>query len=158
MSTSFDFSPLFRSTISFDWLLNPLESESVFTVPASSPSYDIAKTGENSYRISLAVPGFSQDELAITQEQNTLLVSGEKAADQDVQYLYRGMGGSSFRSRFQLADHVLVTGAGLANGVLTVELKLELPEEMKPRKIAIAPGQATTPQEPKQIAAEKQAA
>ena len=157
MSTNFDFSPLFRSTIGFDRLLNALQAERALATAGSSPSYDIAKTGENSYRISVAVPGFSQDELAITQEQNTLLVSGKKA-DQDAQYLHRGIGGSSFQSRFQLADHVLVTGAGLANGVLSIELTLELPEEMKPRQIAISSGQATTPQEPKQIEADKQAA
>jgi molecular chaperone IbpA len=157
MSTNFDFSPLFRSTIGFDWLLNALQSESALAAAGSSPSFDIAKTGNDSYRISVAVPGFSQDELSITQEQNTLLVSGKKA-EQDAQYLHRGIGGSTFQSRFQLADHVLVTGAGLANGVLTIELKREVPEEMKPRRVAIASGQATAPREPKQIEADKKAA
>ena len=158
MSTSLDFSPFLRPTLGFEWLLNALEPQGGVAALGTSPSYDISRTGENSYRISVAVPGFAQDELAITQEQNMLVVSGKKTAEQNVQYLYRGINDDSFQTRFQLADHVTVTGADLANGVLTIELQRELPEEMKPRQIAIATSQPTTPQEAKQIEADKQAA
>jgi molecular chaperone IbpA len=158
MSTSLNFSPLFRPTLGVDWLLNALEPLGAVAAPGSSPAYDISKTGENSYRVSIAVPGFTQSELAITQEQNMLVVSGQKADEQNVQYLYRGINDAAFQSRFQLADYVMVTGADLVNGVLTIELQRELPEEMKPRQIAIAAGQAGAPQDPKQIEADKQAA
>ena len=158
MSTSFDFSPLFRSTVGFDWLLNALQAESALTAAGTWPIYDIAKSGDDSYRISVAVPGFNQDELTITQEQNTLVVSGKKSAEQNVQYLHRGIGDGSFQSRFRLADYVMVTGAALANGVLTIELKRELPEAMKPRQIAVATGQTTLSAEPRQIEADKKAA
>ena len=137
MSTNFDFSPLFRSTVGFDWLLNALQSESALTTAGTLPSYDIAKIGDDSYRISVAVPGFNQDELTITQEQNTLVVSGKKSAEQNVQYLHRGIGDGSFQSHFRLADYVMVTGVALPNGVLRNELKRELPEAMKARQIAV---------------------
>ena len=158
MSTLVNFSPLFRPTIGFDWLLDALEPVGAMGAVDAAPAYDLAKTGENSYRISVAVPGFKQDELAITQEQNMLLVSGKKAAEPNVQYLHRGINDGSFQSRFQLADYVMVSGASLVDGVLTIELQRELPQEMRPRQIAIATGQATMPQEPKQIEADKQAA
>jgi molecular chaperone IbpA len=158
MSTNFDFSPLFRSTVGFDWLLNALQSETALTAAPGSPSYDIAKTGDDTYGISLAVPGFDQDELTITQEQNTLVVSGKNSAEQNVQYLHRGIGEGSFQSGLRLADYVTVTGAGLANGVLTIELKRELPEAKKPRQIAIATSQATPSAEPKQIEGQSKAA
>lgn len=159
MSTTFDFSPLFRSTIGFDRMLRALETASRVTALDNWPPYDIVKTAEDDYRISMAVAGFNEDELTITQEQNMLLVSGQKSEDEDGQYLHRGIAGRPFQRRFELADHVKVTGAGLVNGLLTIELKRELPERMKPRRIAIAAGEATpATSEPKQIEADRQAA
>jgi len=151
MRTNLDFSPLFRSSIGFDRMLNALEAASRAEPSDSWPPYDIVKTGENDYRIVMAVAGFSQDELAMTQEQNVLIVSGEKVNGDDVQYLHRGIAGRSFQRRFELADHVRVVGAGLVNGLLTIDLKREIPEEMKPRQIKIRSGQSTSKAETKQI-------
>ncbi len=138
MRTTFDFSPLFRSSIGFDRLVNALEAASRVESIDNWPPYDIAKTGEDNYRITMAVAGFSEDELTITQEQSMLVVSGQKAADDSCQYLHRGIAGRSFQRRFQLADHVRVEGASLVNGLLTIDLRREIPEEMKPRRIEIA--------------------
>lgn len=142
MRTNLDFSPLFRSSIGFERMLNALEAAGRAETIDNWPPYDIVKTGEDDYRVAMAVAGFSLDELAITQEQNMLIVSGQKADSEDVQYLHRGISGRSFQRRFELADHVKVVGAGLANGLLTVDLKREIPEEMKPRQIEIETGQA----------------
>ncbi len=159
MSPTFDFSPLFRSAIGFDRMLDALETASRAVSIDNWPPYDIARTGDDDYRISMAVAGFTQDELSITQEQNMLMVSGQKpAAEGEGQTLHRGIAGRAFQRRFQLADHVKVVGASLVNGLLTIELKRELPEEMKPRRISIAAGEAVPVTEPKQIEAEKQAA
>lgn len=158
MRTNLDFSPLFRSSIGFDRMLNALEAASRAETIDSWPPYDIVKTGENDYRIVMAVAGLSQDELAITQEQNMLIVSGQKANGDDVQYLHRGIAGRSFQRRFELADHVKVVGAGLVNGLLTLDLQREIPEEMKPRQIAIRTGQLMPKAETKQIDARTQAA
>ncbi|MGI0526730.1 Hsp20 family protein [Rhizobium giardinii] len=158
MRTNLDFSPLFRSSIGFDRMLNALEAASRAETSDSWPPYDIVKTGENDYRIVMAVAGFSQDELAMTQEQNMLIVSGQKANGDDVQYLHRGIGSGSFQRRFELADHVRVLGAGLVNGVLTIDLKREIPEEMKPRQIEIRTGQIMPKAETKQIEGKQQAA
>ncbi|WP_064692289.1 Hsp20 family protein [Rhizobium aegyptiacum] len=155
MRTNLDFSPLFRSSIGFERMLNALEAAGRAETIDNWPPYDIVKTGEDDYRIAMAVAGFSQDELAITQEQNMLMVSGQRADSEDVQYLHRGIAGRSFERRFELADHVKVVDAGLANGLLTIDLKREIPEAMKPRQIDIG----TTPKAgTKQIAAETQAA
>ncbi|MBB4227035.1 Hsp20 family protein [Rhizobium mongolense] len=158
MRTNLDFSPLFRSSIGFDRMLNALEAASRAETSDSWPPYDIVKTGENDYRIVMAVAGFSQDELAMTQEQNMLIVSGQKANGDDVQYLHRGIGSGSFQRRFELADHVRVMGAGLVNGLLTIDLKREIPEEMKPRQIEIRTGQIMPKAETKQIEGKHQAA
>lgn len=158
MRTNLDFSPLFRSSIGFDRMLNALEAASRIETIDNWPPYDIVKSGEDNYRIAMAVAGFSQDELAITQEQNLLVVSGQKANADDVQYLHHGIAGRSFQRRFELADHVKVVGAGLVNGLLTIDLKREIPEEMKPRQIEIATDMALPKAETKQIEAEKQAA
>lgn len=158
MRTNLDFSPLFRSSIGFDRMLDVLEAASRVETIDNWPPYDIVKSGEDAYRITMAVAGFSQDELTITQEQNMLFVSGQKANADDVQYLNRGIAGRSFQRRFELAGHVKVVGAGLANGLLTIDLKREIPEEMKPRKIAISIGEALAMTETKQIEANKQAA
>ena len=158
MRTNLDFSPLFRSSIGFDRMLNALEAASRVESIDNWPPYDIIKTGEDDYRIAMAVAGFTQDELTITQEQNMLFVAGQKANDDDQQYLHRGIAGRSFQRRFELADHVKVVGAGLVNGLLTVDLKREIPEEMKPRQIAISTDVALPKVETKQIEADKQAA
>lgn len=158
MSTTFDFTPLFRSSIGFDRMLNALQAASRVESIDNWPPYDIEKTGEDDYRVSLAVAGFSQDDLTITQEQNMLMVSGQKSGDDKAQYLHRGIAGRAFQRRFELADHVKVMGANLVNGLLTIDLRREIPEEMKPRRIEIASGQLTVSAAPRQIEADKQAA
>ncbi|MDK4743568.1 Hsp20 family protein [Rhizobium sp. CNPSo 3464] len=155
MRTNLDFSPLFRSSIGFDRMLNALEAASRTEIVDDWPPYDIVKTGEDDYRIAMAVAGFSQEELTITQEQNTLLVSGQKTNGDDGRYLHRGIAGRSFQRRFELADHVRVVGAGLVNGLLAVDLKREIPEEMKPRQIEIMTDVALPEAETRQIEAEK---
>ena len=119
MRTTFDFSPLFRSSIGYDRMLNALETASRIETADNWPPYDIAKTAEDDYRIAMAVAGFSQEELDITQEQNMLMVSGQKAAEDKGEYLHRGIAGRAFQRRFELADHVKVVGASLVNGLLT---------------------------------------
>ncbi|MBY5441267.1 Hsp20 family protein [Rhizobium leguminosarum] len=158
MRTNLDFSPLIRSSVGFERMLNALEAASRAETIDNWPPYDIVKTGEDEYRIAMAVAGFSQDELAIIQEQNMLVVSGQKANGEDVQYLHRGIAGRSFQRRFELADHLKVVDAGLVNGLLTIDLKREIPEEMKPRQIEIGTGNAMPKAETKQIGAETQAA
>ncbi|MBY5796600.1 Hsp20 family protein [Rhizobium leguminosarum] len=158
MRTNLDFSPLIRSSVGFERMLNALEAASRAETIDNWPPYDIVKTGEDEYRIAMAVAGFSQDELAIIQEQNMLVVSGQKANGEDVQYLHRGIASRSFQRRFELADHVKVVDAGLVNGLLTIDLKREIPEEMKPRQIEIGTGNAMPKAETKQIEAEAQAA
>jgi molecular chaperone IbpA len=158
MRTNLDFSPLFRSSIGFDRMLNAPEAASRVETIDNWPPYDIYKTGEDDYRIAMAVAGFSDDELTITQERNMLFVAGQKASSDEVHYLHRGIAGRSFQRRFELADHVKVVGAGLVNGLLTIDLKREIPEEMKPRQIQIATDTALPKAETKQIAAEQQAA
>jgi molecular chaperone IbpA len=158
MRTNLDFSPLFRSSIGFDRMLDALEAASRVESIDNWPAYDIIKTGEDDYRIAMAVAGFSQDELTITQEQNVLVVAGQKEDAREEQYLHRGIADRTFQSRFELADHVKVMGAGLVNGLLTIDLKREIPEEMKPRKIEISTEMALPKVDTKQIEAEKQAA
>ncbi|MBB3465066.1 Hsp20 family protein [Rhizobium sp. BK377] len=158
MRTNLDFSPLFRSSVGFDRMLTALETASRIDTIDNWPPYDIVKTSEDDYRIVMAVAGFSQNELTMTQEQNMLVVSGQKANSQEVQYLHRGIAGRSFQRRFELADHVKVVTAGLVNGLLTIDLRREIPEEMKPRQIEIKTDQALPKAETKQIDAEKQAA
>jgi molecular chaperone IbpA len=139
-------------------MLNALEAASRAESSDKWPPYDIIKAGEDSYRIVMAVAGFSKDELVMTQEHNMLIISGEKANGDDVQYLHRGIAGGSFQRRFELADHVRVVGAGLVDGLLTIDLKREIPEEMKPRQIEIRTRQSTSKAETKQIDAEHRAA
>jgi molecular chaperone IbpA len=156
MRTTFDFSPLFRSSVGFDRMLSALETASRVETVDNWPPYDIAKIGQDDYRITMAVAGFSQDELDITQEQNMLLISGQKAGEDKGEYLHRGIAGRAFQRRFEVADHVRVVGASLVNGLLTIDLKREIPEEMKPRRIEIAADKAKVTT--KKIEAEKQAA
>ena len=144
MRTEFDFSPLFRSTVGFDRMLDLLR-HSARGGPEEHhnyPPYDIERTGEDSYRVTLAVAGFRPEELTVTAQQNLLLVTGDKRAgsgggEQQRQVLYRGIAGRSFERRFELADHMKVVGASLADGLLTVELRREVPEAMRPRRIEI---------------------
>ncbi|EGE59542.1 molecular chaperone small heat shock protein, hsp20 family [Rhizobium leguminosarum bv. phaseoli CCGM1] len=157
MRTNLDFAPLFRSSIGFERMLNALETASRAETIDTWPPYDIIKTGDDDYRIAMAVAGFSPEELAITQEQNMLIVLGQKANGDDVQYLHRGIAGR-FQRRFELADHVKVVDAGLVDGLLTIALKREIPEEMKPRQIGIETGQPRSKAQPKQIEAGKHAA
>jgi molecular chaperone IbpA len=158
MRTAFDFSPLYRSSIGFDRVFDLLENASRTTTIDNWPPYDIARTGEDDYRITMAVAGFNRDELSMTQERNMLVVSGQKSGEDTGEYLHRGIAGRAFERRFQLADHVKVTGAGLKNGLLTIDLKREIPEEMKPRRIEIGSTAATPKVEQRKIEAEKQAA
>lgn len=144
--TTFDFSPLFRSTVGFDRLMNLLENSVQWTEAGNNgyPPYNIEKTGEDRYRITLAVAGFADDELAIEARENALFIEGRKKdAESGATYLYRGIAGRSFKRQFQLADHVKVTGAALQNGLLVVELVREIPEAMKPRRVAISSGAPT---------------
>ncbi|MBC57230.1 MAG: molecular chaperone Hsp20 [Confluentimicrobium sp.] len=153
MATRLDFTPLFRSSIGFDRMLDALEAASRVETLDNWPPYDIVKTGEDDYRIDMAVAGFAEDDLTLTQDKNMLIVSGRKEAPggDDASYLYRGIAGRSFERRFELADHVRVEGATLSNGLLTVELKREIPEELKPRRIEIASLAAVEGAETRQI-------
>ena len=157
MRTNFDFSPLFRSSIGFDRVLDLLENADRLAAVDNWPPYDIAKIGEDDYRITMAVAGFTQDELDITHEPNTLVVSGAKSGEDEGEYLHRGIANRAFQRRFDLADHVKVSGAKLENGLLTIELKREIPEELRPRRIEIAGDGAAKPK-PRQIEGQKQAA
>ena len=131
----FDFSPLFRSTIGFDRLVRLVDRDD--TVP-SYPPYNIEKTGEDSYRVTLAVAGFSPEEIDVAVHENSLLVTGKaKKEEENVRYLHRGIARRAFERRFSLADHIKVVGAKLVNGMLQIDLAREVPEEMKPRNIAI---------------------
>ena len=142
MRTAFDFSPLFRSSVGFDHVLDLLESAADPQAVDSWPPYDIAKTGEDRYRITMAVAGFAPDELDIIMQPNLLVVSGRKRADGGTQYLYRGIAAGSFERRFQLADCVQVKGASLENGLLTVELAREVPDELRPRRVEVQAAKA----------------
>ena len=140
---SFDLSPLFRSTIGFDRLMRLADAATRVDAGAPAyPPYNIETTGENAYRLTMAVAGFSGDELDITVKENALLISGRaKKEDERKEYLYRGIARRAFERRFQLADHIKVAGASLDNGLLHVDLVREIPETLKPRKIEIATGQ-----------------
>ncbi len=133
-----DYSPFYRSTVGFDRLFDLLDGATKFDTGSTYPPYDIEATGENTYRITMAVAGFGEQDLDIQAHENVLTIKGQKAeAEDEKRYLYHGIAGRSFERRFQLADHVLVTGAKLENGLLHVELKREIPEALKPRKIEI---------------------
>lgn len=142
MRTTLNFSPLFRSTIGFDRVFDLLENASRDQAFDNWPPYDIARTSEDSYRITMAVAGFSESELTITVQPNLLVVSGSKPEENEISYLHRGIAGRPFERRFELADHVKVTNAKLETGLLTITLTREVPEEMKPRRIQILSGEA----------------
>ncbi len=138
-SYELDLSPLFRSTIGFDRIGNLLESARQLDGQAVSyPPYNIERTGDNAYRIVMAIAGFGDNDLDVTVKEDTLTVTGKIEDDREEDaYLYRGIAGRSFERRFQLADHIRVDGARLENGLLTIDLVRELPEALKPRQIAI---------------------
>ena len=138
MRTDFDFSPYYRATVGFDRVFDLLDSVAGQTGSAGYPPYNIEKAGDDNYRIVMAVAGFTDAELAITQKESELLISGRaQPAAVEKEYLYRGIAGRDFERRFQLAEHVKVLGAGLSNGMLTIELTRELPEEKKARSIPV---------------------
>jgi molecular chaperone IbpA len=135
-----DYSPLYRSTVGFDRLFSLLDN---MTQPDNSqayPPYNIERTGDDSYRITMAVAGFAEDEISIETKQNALTIKASKAEEEDTskEVLFQGIAARSFERRFQLADHVEVREASLENGLLHIDLVREIPEAMKPRKIEIA--------------------
>ncbi|ELR64178.1 16 kDa heat shock protein A [Photobacterium marinum] len=132
-----DFTPLYRSAIGFDRLFNQME-KSVTNANAGYPPYNIEQQDEHHYRITMAVAGFAEEQLDITQQQNKLIVRGTREnTKEEAQYLYQGIAERDFERKFQLADYVKVVGAEMENGLLHIDLEREIPEEQKPRKIAI---------------------
>ena len=141
MRSAFDFSPFRRSTVGFDRLFDMLENSTFGqTAQENYPPFDLIKSGDNEYRIELAVAGFKPDEIDITSQQNQLTVSGRKKDEEQEKggdFIYRGIANRSFERRFALADHIQVRGADLKDGLLSINLVREIPEAMKPRKIDI---------------------
>ena len=139
---TYDFSPLFRSTIGFDRLTNIMDTAMRQSDATEAyPPYNIQKTGENSYCITLAVAGFSEEELEIVSHEGKLVIEGRVKPNKENEeniFLHRGIAGRAFKRSFQLADHIKIMGANLSNGLLNVELVREIPEELKPRKIEIS--------------------
>ena len=170
MRTDLDLGPLFRSTIGFDHMLDMLRNAARVGPADNDPPYDIERTSEDTYRLTLAVPGFVPEELSVTAQRNLLAVSGGKhpAAEEGSSqeggarrhFLHRGIAARAFERRFELADHVKVLGANLAHGLLTIELRRELPEAMRPRRIEIGSGaKAAAPRQIEgKVAEERQAA
>jgi molecular chaperone IbpA len=137
----FDLSPLYKTSVGFDHLASILDSLGNLEGDQGFPPYNIERTGENEYRVTLAVAGFGEGELTISTKEGTLSVRGEKKpGDKQREYLHNGIAARSFERRFRLADHVEVSGAMLENGLLNIDLKREIPEAMKPRVIAISKG------------------
>ena len=146
MRSAFDFSPFRRSTVGFDRLFDMLENSSLGGPQENYPPFDLIKSGENEYRIELAVAGFKPEEIDITAQQNVLLVSGRKSEESDEKggdFIYRGIANRSFERSFALADHIQVRGADMRDGLLSIELVREIPEAMKPKKISIGGSQGT---------------
>lgn len=140
MRSAFDFSPFRRSTVGFDRLFDMLENSSFGPAQENYPPFDLIKSGDNEYRIELAVAGFKPEEIDITSQQNQLVVSGRKNEETEQKgsdFIYRGIANRSFERRFALADHIQVRGADLRDGLLVVNLVREIPESMKPKKIDI---------------------
>ena len=137
---SFDLAPLYRATVGFDQIADLMDR--VLTDTASAPTYppyNIEKTGEDAWRISIAVAGFADEELSVEARENSLIVAARKAkAEDETTYLHRGIATRAFERRFHLADHVRVTAASHLNGMLNIDLQREVPEALKPRQIAIA--------------------
>ena len=140
MRSAFDFAPFRRSTVGFDRLFDMLENSNAGNGGENYPPFDLIRTGDNDYRIDLAVAGFKSDEIDITAQQNVLIVTGKKKEESEkdgTDFVYRGIATRSFERRFALADHIQVRGADMKDGLLSIELKREIPEAMKPRKIDI---------------------
>lgn len=136
---TFDLSPLFRSSIGFDRMSHLMDAAAQLDAKAPGyPPYNIEKTGEDAYRISMAVAGFAEDDLDVTVKENSLVISGKAGPEAETgAFLHRGIGRRAFERRFELADHIRVDAASLVNGLLHVELVREVPEAMKPRTISI---------------------
>jgi molecular chaperone IbpA len=135
-----DFAPLYRSTIGFDRLFSMLDNVGTPDSAPAYPPYNIERTGENTYRISMAVAGFGEDDLSIESKEHTLTVKGEKKEETEEdgnEILFRGIASRAFERRFQLADHVEIRTANLENGLLHIDLVREIPEAMKPKQIQI---------------------
>ena len=140
----YDFSPLYRMTVGFDRLFDMLDQVSQFEPMTNWPPYNVEKQGDDQYRITMAVAGFSQDEIEVTQQENTLVISGKKHQDNGQgEILHRGIATRAFKQSFNLANFVKVVEANLENGLLTVQLKREVPEELQPRRIPIQFGAAS---------------
>jgi molecular chaperone IbpA len=136
--TNRDFAPLFRTAIGFDRLARLMDTAAAAAEAPSYPPYNIEKTGEDSYRLTMAVAGFSPDDLELTVKDNTLFIAGRVQAEgEKAEILYRGIAGRAFERRFALADHIVVEGADVQNGLLHVGLKRVVPEALKPRRIQI---------------------
>ena len=136
-----DFAPLFRTAIGFDRMARLANAAQEQAAQQSYPPYNIERTGEESYRLTMAVAGFAEDELELVVRDNTLVITGRvKADDNKGEVLYRGIAGRAFERRFVLADHIVVEGADLKNGLLHVGLKRVVPEALKPRRITIGTG------------------
>ena len=145
--TTFDFSPLYRTSIGFDRLASLMSAATRHEQGNSYPPYNIRAVSEDQYRITMAVAGFGEDDLDVTVKENSLTIKGKKADSEPekVKYLYRGIATRSFERRFELADHIKVSGANLENGVLSLNLVREVPEAMKPRSIKIGSAATTKP-------------
>lgn len=142
---TFDFGPYVRSTVGFDRMFDLLGNLPSREPDDSYPPYDIAKTGDDTYRIVMAVAGFAPDDLSAVTREGQLLVAGKRSEKPDAQYLHHGIGARPFQRQFSLADHVQVTGANLHNGLLTIELERVVPEALKPRTITIGTAGRGTP-------------
>jgi molecular chaperone IbpA len=137
---TFDFAPLYRSTIGFDRLFDLLDT----SARPDWPPYNIEKKGDNEYRISMAIAGFSPDEVELIQQGPSLIITGQKKTEQDErQMLHQGLAFRTFKQSFSLADHMKVVGASLENGLLSIDLVREIPEQLKPRRIDIYPAGVT---------------
>ena len=140
---SFDFAPLYRASVGFDQIADLMDRALTDTSPNPSyPPYNIEKTDDDAWRISIAVAGFAEEDLSVEVRENALVVSAKKSGQDKKTYLHRGIATRAFERRFTLADHVHVTGASHANGMLNIDLTKEVPEALKPRRIAIGNGAA----------------
>jgi molecular chaperone IbpA len=132
-----DFTPLYRNAIGFDRLFNMMEANTAKNSSGGYPPYNIEQQDENHFRITMAVAGFAENQLDLTQKENMLIVKGERKAEEGKSYVYQGIAERDFERKFQLADYVKVVGASMENGLLHIDLEREIPEAMKPRKIEI---------------------
>lgn len=131
------FEPFFKASVGYDPILKMLEAAGKLDPAGQGPAYDIVKSGDDGYRVTIAVPGFGSEDITVTQHDTLLVVSGKAREDAQGDYLHRGIASGAFESRFQIAHHVQVVEAALSNGLLTIDLVREVPEAMKPRSIPI---------------------